>query len=156
RAGSEAGLEECPEAVDRIPRRRKQLPRIPAGTRLRLGPSCHRKSGHNRLHQNTCQRASRLSRHGSLNRPRLELGKMRELASGALAAVDWGTTRVRAMLLAGDGSVVAETESDKGIGTLSGGHEDVFDALVEGWPKVPAILAGMVGSRQGWREAPYV
>ena len=28
--------------------------------------------------------------------------------------------------------------------------------LVADWPKVPAIMAGMVGSRQGWREAAYV
>src|SRR5260221_2931429 len=77
-------------------------------------------------------------------------------ASGTVIAVDWGTTRLGAMLLANDGRVIAEKESDHGIGALSGGHEEVLEQLVADWPKVPAILAGMIGSRQGWREAPYV
>jgi 2-dehydro-3-deoxygalactonokinase len=75
--------------------------------------------------------------------------------SAVLIAVDWGTTRLRAMLLAADGAVLAERQSDAGIGTLSGGFEAAFERIVEGWPPVPAIMAGMIGSRQGWREAPY-
>ena len=74
----------------------------------------------------------------------------------ATIAVDWGTSRLRALLLASDGSVLAEVESGEGIGTLDGGHEGVFERLVKDWPKLPAIFAGMVGSRQGWREAAYV
>jgi 2-dehydro-3-deoxygalactonokinase len=77
-------------------------------------------------------------------------------SAGALIAVDWGTTRLRAMLLDRDGGLVAEVESGDGIGTLTGHHEEVLDRLIGDWPKVPAILAGMIGSRQGWREAPYV
>jgi 2-dehydro-3-deoxygalactonokinase len=78
------------------------------------------------------------------------------VSAAALIAVDWGTTRLRAMLLDRDGSVIAEAESGDGIGTLSGGHEAALERLIAGWPGVPAILAGMVGSRQGWREAAYV
>lgn len=78
-------------------------------------------------------------------------------ANAALIAVDWGTTRCRAMLLDRNGDVLAEADSADGIGALGGaGHEEAFQALVASWPKVPAIMAGMVGSRQGWREAPYV
>ena len=78
-------------------------------------------------------------------------------ADAALIAVDWGTSRCRAMLLARDGALIAEQESSDGIAALGGnGHEDAFDRLVAGWPEVPAIMAGMIGSRQGWREAPYV
>lgn len=78
-------------------------------------------------------------------------------ANAALIAVDWGTTRCRAMLLDRNGAVLAEADSADGIGALGGvGHEEAFQALVAGWPKVPAIMAGMVGSRQGWHEAPYV
>lgn len=78
-------------------------------------------------------------------------------AAAALIAVDWGTSRCRAMLLAGDGSLLAEAESAEGIAALGGnGHEDAFDRLVAGWPGVPAIMAGMIGSRQGWHEAAYV
>jgi 2-dehydro-3-deoxygalactonokinase len=77
-------------------------------------------------------------------------------AEGALIAVDWGTTRLRAMLLDGGGRILAERASDDGIGSVpAGGHEAAFTRLVAEWPVVPAIMAGMVGSRQGWREAVY-
>ena len=78
-------------------------------------------------------------------------------ARAALIAVDWGTSRCRAMLLDRDGAVIAEADSVDGIGPLGGqGHEDAFESLTAGWPRVPALMAGMVGSRQGWREAAYV
>lgn len=80
----------------------------------------------------------------------------RNIEASALIAVDWGTSRLRALLLAADGRVIEERDSDDGIGSLSGGHEEAFERLVLGWPMAPAIMAGMVGSRQGWREAPYV
>jgi 2-dehydro-3-deoxygalactonokinase len=80
----------------------------------------------------------------------------RNIDAGALIAVDWGTSRLRALLLASDGRVIEERDSDDGIGSLSGGHEEAFERLVLGWPMASAIMAGMVGSRQGWREAPYV
>jgi len=76
---------------------------------------------------------------------------------GALIAVDWGTSRLRATLLDAGGRVLAEADSDDGIGRLKPGeHEAAFERLVEDWPAVPAIMAGMVGSRQGWHEATYV
>jgi len=78
------------------------------------------------------------------------------IREGVLIAVDWGTTRLRAMLLDRDGRVVAEAASEDGIARVeAGGHEAAFERLVAGWPPVPAIMAGMVGSRQGWREAVY-
>jgi len=77
--------------------------------------------------------------------------------TGAVIAVDWGTSRLRAVLLAADGTVLAEAESGEGIAAVeAGGHEAAFERLVGHWPAVPAIMAGMVGSRQGWREASYV
>lgn len=77
--------------------------------------------------------------------------------TAALIAVDWGTSRCRAMLLDGAGAILAEAESGDGIAALGGqGHEEAFDRVVAGWPARPAIMAGMVGSRQGWREAAYV
>lgn len=76
--------------------------------------------------------------------------------AASLIAVDWGTSRLRAWLLDASGAPLATAASDEGIGKLTGGHEQVFEALVAPWPKVPAIMAGMVGSRQGWREATYL
>ncbi|CAN5323165.1 2-dehydro-3-deoxygalactonokinase [soil metagenome] len=79
-----------------------------------------------------------------------------DASAGALIAVDWGTSRLRARLLDAAGREVAATESGEGIGQISGGHEEVFERLVADWPKVPAMMAGMIGSRQGWREAAYL
>lgn len=76
--------------------------------------------------------------------------------NAALIAVDWGTSRLRAQLVDRSGAVIATQSSDDGIGRISGGHEDIFTRLVSVWPAVPAMLAGMIGSRQGWREVPYV
>src|ERR687894_331794 len=73
--------------------------------------------------------------------------------------VDWGTTRVRANLVEGD-RIVDRVESDEGVSTLSKGqHADVFRRLCLAWlerePDLPVALVGMVGSREGWVEAPY-
>jgi len=78
------------------------------------------------------------------------------LSPGTLIAVDWGTSRLRAWLVDGGGNVLDQAESDEGIGAIAGGHETIFERVVGDWPTVPAIMAGMVGSRQGWREAAYV
>lgn len=81
---------------------------------------------------------------------------MSRSTAGALIAVDWGTSRLRAMLLDRDGRIIGESGSDDGIGRLKPGeHEAAFEKLVARWPAAPAIMAGMVGSRQGWREAAY-
>lgn len=79
-----------------------------------------------------------------------------DLSKGKLIAVDWGTSRLRAWLADADGGVLVDAENDKGIGAIDGGHEAIFEAAVAGWPSVPAIMAGMIGSRQGWHEAAYV
>ena len=78
------------------------------------------------------------------------------IADGVLVAVDWGTSRLRAWLLDSAGDAMAEADSADGIGRIEGGHEAAFERVVAAWPQVPAIMAGMIGSRQGWREAPYV
>ncbi len=81
----------------------------------------------------------------------------REISAGRLIAVDWGTSNVRARLADGDGAVLAEATSDDGIAKLApGAHEAAFERLTAGWPEVPAIMAGMIGSRQGWHEAAYL
>ena len=30
-----------------------------------------------------------------------------------------------------------------------------LDAMIGSWPRLPVIMSGMIGSRQGWAEAPY-
>ena len=73
-------------------------------------------------------------------------------------AVDWGTSNMRAWAMSASGTVLAETSSDQGMGKLS---KDCFEpALLKvagHWINGPTtiIACGMVGSRQGWVEAPY-
>lgn len=82
---------------------------------------------------------------------------MTDLANAALVVVDWGTSRLRAMLVDAAGGVLAEAESNDGIGSLTaGGHEAAFERAVRDWPQLPAVMAGMIGSRQGWHEAQYL
>jgi 2-dehydro-3-deoxygalactonokinase len=79
----------------------------------------------------------------------------------SLIALDWGTSSLRAYRLGADGAVLDRIESPLGILKVPGGDFDaVFEATVGGWLEgvgdVPIITAGMIGSRQGWYEIPYV
>lgn len=72
--------------------------------------------------------------------------------------VDWGTSNLRAWAIR-DGSAVAEAASGKGMGVLA---PDAFEAalldVIDPWLGVgpmQVVASGMVGARQGWREAPY-
>lgn len=77
----------------------------------------------------------------------------------ALIALDWGTTSARAYRLDRDGTVIGERESALGIGNV---EDSAFGAalhsLLGEWSSIsaPRIACGMIGSRQGWVEAPYV
>ncbi|WP_019954679.1 2-dehydro-3-deoxygalactonokinase [Yoonia vestfoldensis] len=76
----------------------------------------------------------------------------------AWIAVDWGTSNVRAWAMSASGTVLAQAGSDKGMGGLDrAGFEPALLALVGDWlhGPTPLIACGMVGSRQGWVEAPY-
>ena len=71
-------------------------------------------------------------------------------------AVDWGTSQLRAWLMRSDGSVVERRQSDAGMGALDrAGFEPALRALVGDALPAPERACGMVGSRQGWAEAPY-
>ncbi len=74
-------------------------------------------------------------------------------------AVDWGTTNLRVWAMSDAGEVIGSTYSDRGMGTLSqSDFEPCLLDLISPWlgaAKTPVISCGMVGSRQGWAEAPY-
>ena len=78
----------------------------------------------------------------------------------ALIALDWGTSSARAMLVAPSGEVLARRGAGKGVSQLApGAFEDALFDLCADWIEahdVPILASGMVGSRQGWREAPYL
>lgn len=74
-------------------------------------------------------------------------------------AVDWGTTRLRAWAMSGR-EVLAEAESDAGMNSLDrDGFEPALLDVVGPWLRpdrqTAVLCCGMVGSRQGWVEAPY-
>lgn len=84
------------------------------------------------------------------------------MTSGQPAAVcvDWGTSSFRAYLMQADGAVVARIESPRGVLTIGKGeHETVLAGFIGEWlgraGRLPVLMAGMVGARQGWVEAPY-
>ena len=75
-----------------------------------------------------------------------------------LLAVDWGTSSLRGALIEPDGRVFEERHFARGILTVvAGGFPDVFESSFGDWmaPGTLCLIAGMAGSRQGWREAPY-
>ena len=82
-------------------------------------------------------------------------------SQSGLIALDWGTSSLRAYLLGSGGEVQEIRSWPWGIQhTPAGDFATAFRTAVgdwrERWPHVPAIAAGMIGSRQGWREVPYV
>jgi 2-dehydro-3-deoxygalactonokinase len=87
------------------------------------------------------------------------------LQHAALIALDWGTTSLRAYLYDAAGEVLATRASTAGIMNLprsaeQGGFDAAFEDACGAWLEqasaVSVIAAGMVGSAQGWLEAPYV
>ncbi len=72
---------------------------------------------------------------------------------------DWGTTRFRGYLMENE-TVLDQVSSNEGVSALEKGqHRDVFlkhcGRWLEAEPHAPVLLVGMVGSREGWVEAPY-
>lgn len=87
----------------------------------------------------------------------------------ALIALDWGTSSLRCYRFDAAGRVLERRAHPWGIMNLPavapGGHADApYRAALEqacgDWleaaPTAPLIAAGMVGSKQGWREAAYL
>src|SRR6185369_14418146 len=74
--------------------------------------------------------------------------------------VDWGSSSLRAALIDGDGTVVDVRSTDSGMLKVErSGFDAVFEAEFGDWMDVAGtrcLMAGMVGSRQGWVEADYV
>ncbi|MEO8563904.1 MAG: 2-dehydro-3-deoxygalactonokinase [bacterium] len=77
-----------------------------------------------------------------------------------LIALDWGTSALRAYLFGDDGAVLESRAESWGIMHLpDGGFAAAFDDVTSDWrdrsPGVPVLASGMIGSAQGWSEAPY-
>ena len=81
------------------------------------------------------------------------------MSASALIGIDWGTSATRAYRIGSDGAVLEARSAALGIQKLEGrGFADALKELLGPWQDDPAprLACGMIGSRQGWREAPYV
>ena len=80
------------------------------------------------------------------------------MSATALVGIDWGTSAARAYRFDAGGQVVERRDLPIGIRHVRDGRFDAALAkLIAGWDtRVPRIASGMIGSRQGWVEAPYV
>jgi 2-dehydro-3-deoxygalactonokinase len=79
----------------------------------------------------------------------------------ALIALDWGTTSFRAYRLDAMGAVLEAKSAPAGILRITeGDFETVFEGEIGPWladgPSPPVIASGMITSRQGWVEVPYL
>jgi 2-dehydro-3-deoxygalactonokinase len=72
--------------------------------------------------------------------------------------LDWGTTSFRAYLVNSEGAVTDQFAAAEGIlAVKDGAFEQVLESHIGGWDKsLPIIASGMITSRQGWVELPYV
>jgi 2-dehydro-3-deoxygalactonokinase len=79
----------------------------------------------------------------------------------ALIAVDWGSSSLRIALLNVTGKILDVIFSDSGILNINGqSFQDVFDSSLKKFgyipSDIPCVMFGMVGSRSGWHDIPYV
>jgi 2-dehydro-3-deoxygalactonokinase len=74
---------------------------------------------------------------------------------------DWGTTNLRLYRLGNDGLILEKRDLSAGIMTIKNAEfESAFYTAMGDWlsnyPNAHIILSGMIGSRQGWKETPYL
>lgn len=73
--------------------------------------------------------------------------------------VDWGTSSLRAYLIDESGSVLDHRSGRDGISKTPGNWEQTLRRYIGEWVEAgtrEVILSGMITSRQGWVETPYV
>ena len=81
------------------------------------------------------------------------------MPSPRFLALDWGTTNLRAWVVADDGTAGERRDFALGVAKLGPGEaarrfrEEVRPALNA--EALPALLCGMVGSNLGWAQVPY-
>lgn len=92
--------------------------------------------------------------------PNTSKSQSRHSGKVSYVAVDWGTTSFRLWSLGADGELLDRTSGPYG---MSGLAKDAFGPVLEKKMsrlglsnKVPAVICGMAGAKQGWHEAPYL
>src|SRR5262245_14186100 len=77
-----------------------------------------------------------------------------------MIGIDWGSSGFRAYRMAENGAVLERRQAASGIASLTPtDYAAVLRQQIGDWldadKAAPVLLSGMVGSRQGWREAAY-
>ena len=77
-----------------------------------------------------------------------------------LIALDWGTSSLRAFLFGDAGVVLDSRAAPLGImqvadGAFAAAFAEIAGEWLRAAPGLPALACGMIGSAQGWRQAPY-
>src|SRR6185437_15251648 len=103
-------------------------------------------------------RAKRRLQRRDHHRTQGQAGSMNDSAAQTeLIGLDWGSSSLRAYLLDEQGGILETRTRGWGIRRLPpGGFDAALDDVLAGWPALPLLASGMVGSRDGWREVPYV
>jgi 2-dehydro-3-deoxygalactonokinase len=79
----------------------------------------------------------------------------------ACIVADWGTTNLRVWAMGADGVIVEQRSSPRGLMAVEGGRFcEALGEVCGDWlaasPGLPVVMSGMVGSKLGWKEAPYL
>ena len=85
----------------------------------------------------------------------------KNLLSKGYLIVDWGTTNFRVFLMDKNGDLVKKKELALGLlhvkdGDFANALEGVLSEWLDNYQSLPIIMAGMVGSLQGWFNVDYV
>jgi 2-dehydro-3-deoxygalactonokinase len=81
------------------------------------------------------------------------------VAPAVLLGIDWGSTARRAYVIGADGQCQQQWQDSEGALQARGAFAASLQALraTLALPdQVPVVMSGMVGSAQGWQEAPYL
>lgn len=77
-----------------------------------------------------------------------------------LIGIDWGTSSLRAFLIGNHGEVLDTVSAPQGIMQVGDRDFDpIFERVVRPWLEhraLPIVASGMITSRNGWRETPYI
>lgn len=76
-------------------------------------------------------------------------------------ALDWGTTNFRAFAMDEQGQVVDEQQAKLGLLQVANGQfaqtlESILVNWIDEYQSLPIVMAGMVGSAQGWKAVDYL
>jgi len=83
-----------------------------------------------------------------------------DASNAALIGIDWGTSSLRAYLIDSQSAVLDMLHTSDGIMEVQNGEfEATLTRILEPWLKeaaLPVIASGMITSRNGWMETPYL